>query len=204
MSRSYWTCPPQLSYLAVMTVDPGRHQLGPGQGRLLLRTFRDGFGARAGHDLVIEVTRWSAELTVGDDLAPAGLEVKADLHSLAVREATGGVKPLTDRDRREIAVTARKVLGADRQPEATFTASGIKPDGSDGWRIDGTLTLGGSTRPVQLQASETGPGQYRAAGPVVQSEFGIKPYTAFMGALKVRDEVGVEARVTLGGQDGQP
>lgn len=190
-----------------MTVDSGRHRLGPEHGGLVLRTSRDGFGARAGHDLVIEVTRWSGELTVSDEQTPAGLEVRADLHSLTVREGTGGVKPLTDRDRREIAVTARKVLGADRHPEATFTASGIKPDGSNGWLIDGTLTLGGSTRPVQLRASETEPGRYRAVGSVTQSEFGIKPYTAFLGALKVRDEVGVEARVALGGQhngrDGQ-
>ena len=32
--------------------------------------------------------------------------------SWTVREGTGGIKPLTDRDRREIVSTARKVLGA--------------------------------------------------------------------------------------------
>lgn len=185
-----------------MVVHAGRHRLGPEHGPLLLRTFRDGFGARAGHDLVLEVTRWSGELTLSDESTPAGLEVRADLHSLVVREGSGGVKPLTDRDRREIAVTARKVLQADRHPEVTYTASGIKPDGSDGWRIDGTVTLRGRTRPVQLQATETGPGQYRASGSVVQSEFGIKPYTAFMGALKVRDAVDVEARIELA--EGRP
>lgn len=183
-----------------MAVAPGRHRLGPEQGSLLLRTSREGFGSSAGHDLVIEVTRWSGELTVGDEQSADGLEITADLHSLTVRAGTGGVKPLSDRDRREIAVTARKVLGADRHPEATYTASGIKPDGSDGWLIDGTLTLGGRSAPVQLQARGTGPDEYQARGSVAQSRFGIKPYSAFMGALKVRDAVDIEARVSLGDQ----
>ena len=37
-----------------------------------------------------------------------------DLTALRVTDGAGGLKPLTDRDKREIAVTARKVLGADR------------------------------------------------------------------------------------------
>ena len=193
--------PPQVSYGAVMAIDPGCHRLGPEHGRLLLRTSRDGFGARAGHDLVIELTRWSAELTVSDDITPAGLDVTVDLHSLAVREGTGGVKPLTDRDRREIAVTARKVLSADRHPQATYSAGTIEPAGPGRWLIDGTFTLGGRSRPLRLQATEDGPGRYRAAGAVVQSDFGIKPYTAFMGALRVRDTVDLDVRIALPGQD---
>ena len=64
---------------------------------------------------------------VNEDLSPAGLTVQIDMGSLIVREGTGGLKPLTDRDRREIAVTARKTLGADRHPEATFSATEFKP-----------------------------------------------------------------------------
>ena len=61
-------------------------------------------------------------LEVNEDLSPAGLEVRVDMNALVVRDGTGGVKPLSDRDRREIAVTARKVLAADRNPEAVFAA----------------------------------------------------------------------------------
>lgn len=184
-----------------MAVDPGHHPLGPERGRLILRTSREGFGSRAGHDLTIEVTSWSGNLTIGDDRTPAGLDVRADLHSLAVREGTGGVKPLTDRDRREIAVTARKVLSADRNPEVTFRATGIER-ASGGWRVTGELTVAGTERPAQLEVSEVAPGRYRATGSVIQSDFGIKPYTAFMGALKVRDAVDVEAEADLTGRSG--
>jgi len=39
---------------------------------------------------------------------------------------------------------------------------------------------------------------------VVQSAYGIKPYTAFLGALKVRDAVLVEVTVDLTGREGDP
>ncbi len=126
------------------------------------------------------------------------------MSSLIVREGTGGLKPLTDRDRREIAVTARKTLGASRNPEAVFTASKFEPDAGGGGVISGTLTLAGQSRPLQLQVRKTGADQYHATTSVVQTQFGIKPYTGFFGALKVRDAVDVDVDVDLSGPPGGP
>jgi polyisoprenoid-binding protein YceI len=180
-----------------MVVVAGRHRLGPDRGRILLRTFRDGLAAQAGHDLTIEATRWSGELGVNEDLSPASLEVRIDLGALAVRQGTGGVKPLTDRDRREIAVTARKVLGAGPDPEAVFAADGFQPAADGGGEISGTFTLRGRSRPLRLRVKQTGTDRYHAEGQVVQSDYGIKPYTAFLGALRVRDAVDVVADLDL-------
>jgi polyisoprenoid-binding protein YceI len=177
------------------------------RGRIVLHTFRDGLAAQAGHDLTIEAGRWAGELTLNDDLSPAALDVQVDMGSLTVREGTGGLKPLSDRDRREIAVTARKTLAADRHPEATFTAAEFQPDADGGGLIKGTLTLAGEARPLWLRVRQTGPDRYHATGEVMQSEHGIKPYTGFFGALRVRDAVDVDADVDLsepGGATGAP
>ena len=186
-----------------MAVHAGRQQFGPERGRIVLLTTRDGLAAQAGHDLTIEVTQWSAELEVADDLTPAGLTVRVDMNSLAVRDGAGGIKPLTDRDRREIAVTARKLLRTDRFPEARFTASGFdqRPDG--GGAVRGTLSLAGSDRPVRLEVTRNGSGAYHVTGSVRQSDFGIKPYTAFLGVLKVSDAVGIAVEVDLPAGDTQ-
>ena len=184
-----------------MAVHSGRHHLGMDRGRIVLHTFRDGLAATAGHDLTIEAGRWSGELTVNDDGKPAELLVQVDMGSLIVREGTGGIKPLTDRDRREIAVTARKTLGADRHPEASFTASEFEPGANGGGAVAGTLTLAGVTRPLRLQVSQTGPDTYHASTTVVQSTHGIKPYTGFLGALRVRDAVNVDVDVDVSGPD---
>jgi polyisoprenoid-binding protein YceI len=179
-----------------MAVHAGRHKIGADRDRLVLRTSRDGLAASAGHDLTIEPTRWSADLTIAEDGTPAALEVRIDMTSMAAREGTGGLKPLSDKDRRDIVSNARKVLGADRFPEATFGDAQFKP-AADGGTITGTLTLHGQSRPVTLQVTQTGPDRYHATAQVVQSAFGIKPYSGFFGALKVSDAVNVEADVDL-------
>ena len=185
-----------------MAVHAGRHQLSTDRGRIVLHTFREGLAAQAGHDLIIEVGRWSGELTLNDDLSPADLTARIDIGSLIVREGTGGLKPLTDRDRREIAVIARKTLGSDRHPEASFAGQEFEPGADGGGTITGTLTLAGAARPLRLDVRNTGPDRYHAATSVVQSEYGIKPYRGFMGALKVRDAVDVDVDVDLSDEAG--
>ena len=179
-----------------MVVPAGRYSLGPDTGRIMLRTGRDGLVAHAGHDLTIEMTVWSGELTMGDHGIPNGLEVRVRIDSLTVREGTGGIKGLTDRDRREIAHTARKLLGSNRHPEAIFAATQFKPaDG--GGVIEGTCTLTGASQPLRLEVTETGPDRYRLTTTVVQSAYGIRPYSAFLGTLKVRDAVDVEVTADM-------
>jgi polyisoprenoid-binding protein YceI len=187
-----------------MAVHAGEHRLGPDRDRITLRTYREGLASTAGHDLTIGVSRWSGEMTTGDDGIPTALDVTIDMHSLTVISGSGGVKPLSDRDRREIAVTARKVLGADTHPQASFAAKSFEPSGGtpSSGTMSGTFTLRGVAKPVQLQVSETVPGRYHAATSIVQTEHGIKPYTGFFGALKVRNSVDVEVDVDLSAPDG--
>jgi len=185
-----------------MAIRAGRHELGPDNGRITLRTSRDGLVAQAGHDLTIDAARWSGVLAVGADLEPTSLEVTVDLGALVVREGTGGIKPLTERDKREIVVTARKVLAADRYPEARFTGTSFEPSG-DGGTITGTLALAGRSQPARLDVSQTAPGHYRATATIRQTDFGIKPYSAFLGSLKVSDAVKVEVDVNMSQASGQ-
>jgi polyisoprenoid-binding protein YceI len=179
-----------------MAANGGRHQLGPDSGRLTLRTYRSGLAAQAGHDLTIDVTRWSGSVDSGR------LDATIDLTSLAIREGHGGIKPLTDRDRRDIAGQAAKSLDTGRYPEASFSATSFAEDAAGGGAIDGTLTLHGQSRPLRLQVTNTGDGQYRATATVVQSQFGIKPYSGMFGALKLRDDVELEVTVDLSDSPG--
>jgi polyisoprenoid-binding protein YceI len=175
----------------------GNFQLGPGNGWIVLKTSRAGLAARAGHDLTIEVTRWSARVDVPDEdaggVTAATVSAELDLGSLEVREGTGGAKALTDRDRADIKKTMSGILGGGT---ASFSSSRIVGAGASGG-IEGTLTLNGKTQPLRLQVSEPAPGRYRGTATVVQTAFGLKPYVGFFGALKLKDEVGVEVEVTL-------
>ncbi len=181
-----------------MTAYTGNFRLGPDIGRVVIKTGRAGLAARAGHDLTLEVTRWSAQVEVPAEedggITAAKVTAELDLGSLEVREGTGGAKPLSDGDRRDIKKQMSAILG---DATASFTSSRIIRSGASGGAIEGTLTLNGRTQPVRLQVTEAGPGRYRGSGTVLQSAFGIKPYSGFFGALKLRDEVGVEFEVDL-------
>jgi polyisoprenoid-binding protein YceI len=184
----------------------GNYRLGPGAGRVVVKTSRAGLAAKVGHDLELEVTRWSADITVpgedGGGLAAAAVTAELDLGSLTVRAGSGGARPLTDSDRRDIESTMRKIL-AGGAATATFRSTRIISSAvggissAVGGAIEGTLTLNGRSQPARLQVTNPAPGRYRGTVPVVQSAFGIKPYTGFFGALKLRDEVVAEFEVDL-------
>jgi polyisoprenoid-binding protein YceI len=184
----------------MVTAIAGEYRFGPECGRLILKTTRAGLAAKAGHDLTIEVTRWSAQTCVpGEDqggLASATLSAEADLGSLTTREGAGGAMPLTEKDRDEIDSTARRILAGRGNATATFKSSQIRvlPDGGE---IEGTITINDMAQPLRLRVTEQGPGHYQGTGTVVQSAHGIKPYSAFLGTLKLQDEVKLEFEADL-------
>jgi polyisoprenoid-binding protein YceI len=177
----------------------GTYAIGPSTGALMLHTRRDGLGAMAGHDLVIEVTRWQATI----DSAARTVELTADPRSLEVREGVRGVKPLTDRDRGEIRANIDdKVLGG--QP-IEFRSSAVRmPDGPGRLAVEGELTMAGGTRPVTAQLDVGGDGRVTGTIALTQSAWGIKPYRGLMGALKVRDEVEIVVDVRLPAEGQSP
>jgi hypothetical protein len=176
----------------------GNFRLGPGAGRVVIKTGRAGLAAKAGHDLTIEVTRWSARVEVPAEedggLTAATVSAELDLGSLEVREGKGGAKPLTDGDRAQIKKQMAGILG---DATASFASSRIIPAGANGGAIEGTVTLNGKSQPARLQLTDSGSGRYRGSATLAQTGFGIKPYTGFFGALKLKDEVVVEFEVDL-------
>lgn len=175
-----------------MAFREGTYELGPQDGRLLVRTGRSGLGRRAGHDLTIEATRWTAAVEAREPLDASSVAVTVDVDGLKVLEGTGGVKPLTDDDRAEIEKNLRKVLDAGRHPQITFTSTGIVDDRE----IEGDLAIMGRVKPVRVRAVLDGD-RVRGGVTVTQSRWGIKPYSAFFGALRLADDVEVEFDIRL-------
>lgn len=179
-----------------MAVADGTYQLGPESGKLLVRTSRTGMGRRAGHDLVIEVTRWRGEVAISSaEPESSTVSVEVDIDSLEVREGLGGVKPLTDKDRADIKKTLRGILESESHPKIRFASTSVTGS-AESATVEGELTIRGATNPVTVEA-ELADGRVRGSATVAQTRWGIKPYTAFLGALKVADEIGVEFDAAL-------
>ena len=179
-----------------MSIEPGRYALGAGTAALTVRTGRRGAIARAGHDLRIEVEAWQATLALNDDVSQASVELTADPHSLRVREGRGGMHPLGDEDRVAISQTIdEEVL---KGAAIAFRSRQVALADNGGLFVAGDLQLAGVSRPISFNLHVSDDGHVSASAVVKQTEWGIRPYTALLGTLKVADEVhvSIDGRLT--------
>jgi polyisoprenoid-binding protein YceI len=180
--------------IVVVALRAGMHKVGPDSGTVQVRTYREGLAQKAGHDLIIEVGQWSATVVIGDEGAPSSVELEVDSRSLHVREGLHGIKRLTDKDRTEI----RKQIDEKVLHGQTIAFRSNAVESSDRQlTVHGELTVAGMTRPSSFGLDLAADGRVSGTLAVTQSEWGIKPYRGFMGALRVRDAVEVVIDVRL-------
>ena len=154
---------------------------GPENGTLTVRTKRTGAASKAGHDLLMEVTSWSA--TLDPDADPA-LTLTADSSSLRVLEGSGGIQALGDDDKAGIEQTIEEEVLMGTPIEFRSTAV-------EGSGLEGELELAGRRHPISFQLTGDEDGRLAGSATVKQTDWGMKPYSALFGTLKVADDVEV-------------
>lgn len=154
-----------------------------------------------GHDLKIGVGVHTVEIEGADGFESAAVRARFDAASLRPeaaidwesREETGG---LSRGDRRKIRRRiSREVLEAERFPKIEFQSTSVEST-REGWRLRGKLALHGVDREIEFEVERR---DGRAVGEVTldMTEFGIEPFTALLGSLKVHREVVVAVDVPL-------
>jgi len=175
-----------------MTLEPGIHTLGPADGTLTVLTGKGGAAAKAGHNLIIEVTRWSAKIEAGDTISMA---LMADPRSLRVVDGSGGISPLGEEERAGIAQTIdEEVL---KGLPIRFRSSRVEVSGSR-LEVHGELELMRFRAPIEFALNLSGDGRLTGSAMIRQTDWKMKPYSALFGTLKVADvvEVQIDARVS--------
>jgi polyisoprenoid-binding protein YceI len=163
------------------------------QAECLVFTFKEGLLSKVAHDLKIRVTRWSVELT------PSSVRAEFDLRSLRVLEAMkdGSENPgaLSDADKAKIAEQiSNEVLHAGQHPTAVFSSRSVTPRADGGYSIEGELSLHGVTQAVRAE-TRLEAGRQVASLELHQPTYGITPFKAMMGTLKVKPDVIVRLSV---------
>jgi polyisoprenoid-binding protein YceI len=161
-------------------------------GELLIRTGVAGRAAQLGHRLTIAMRRWRATVQ-WDGGEPVGAELTVDVGSLEIVRGDGGLTPLSGPEKILVRGNALRSLNARRFPRISFAATTIGQT-DDGYRLTGTLTIHGKTRPQIVDVhTEDQSDSWRLSSETVvrQSAFGIKPYSQLLGSLKVADDVTV-------------
>jgi len=138
------------------------------------------------HDLELEVTRFT--LTVAEDRSR--VEAWFDTGSLRVL----GPAVLSASDREQIARNIREdVLHSARWPTARFASTRVAGT-EDAWEVEGAFELHGKSRPLRARVRRAG-GQWICELELHQPDFGIVPFRAALGTLKVKP--GVRLRVSV-------
>jgi hypothetical protein len=166
---------------------------GPGQSDGFVYVYREGALSAVGHDLKLRIAEFKLEVG-GEPMVQA--EFRADSLRVLGSMKNGALdegEP-SPRDRRDIERNiAREVLEAGRYPAISFRSSAVEKT-AEGARVTGRLELHGVVREIAF-AVRLDAGRAVARVAVEQPAFGIKPYRAFLGALRVKPEVVVEVIV---------
>lgn len=165
---------------------------GPDRSDCFVYVYREGALSAVGHDLQLRVTDFRIEFDPGAEPAvraqfdAGSLRVVGVLKGGAVDEGGPG-----ERDRREIeSIIAREVLEAHRDPRITFHSKSVERAGDEACVV-GRLELHGVDREIDVSV-RLAEGRAAARVSIHQPVFGIKPYRALLGALRVKPEVIVE------------
>jgi polyisoprenoid-binding protein YceI len=184
---------------------PNQWSAVPGRSRITIHVYKKGFLSGMAHD---------HHFAAGSFRVTASLDGAAPPHArFEVTVAAGSLRDqqpdLSAEDRAKVDAQAAgaDVLDAARFPEIRFAPEGsagsvlrLEPDGSIDGELAGTLSLRGKQHPVAVQLNATREGEAwhaRGSARFKQSDFGIEPYSGFLGAVAVHDEILVEYDLVL-------
>jgi hypothetical protein len=187
------------------SVPPGAQQyvIDAGRSVVTLRVFRAGPLARLGHNHVITSAAESGSAWTAATLDASGFEVRVLVAALevdepAARSAAGpdfpGVVPEDAREGTRRNMLRPEVLDADRYPEVIVRARSL----GGSWQspvAHAEVTLRDHVRRIDVPLTVTwSPGAVTARGGfrILQSDFGITPFSVGGGAIQVADAVDVE------------
>ncbi|HEX7287439.1 MAG TPA: YceI family protein [Candidatus Angelobacter sp.] len=154
------------------------------QSTITIHVHKSGLFAVAGHNhtVVAPVSKASID--------PQGMT--AEIVVLA-KEMKVTDTDVSDKDRAKIQadMLGPKVLNAEKFPQIRFTSVEIKPAGAGHLRVTGMLELHGVSKQITLEITGGGD-HYQGKTKLKQSDFGIEPFSAGGGTIKVKDELDLD------------
>jgi len=160
----------------------------------LLFSFKDGLLARLAHDLKLQVERFSIEVEDSTHQIKATFDPSSIQVVCAQVDGQDDPSTLSRGDKKKIHENVVKdVLRIRKYPEIRFDSSKVVQRG-DGFAVEGTLQMHGKSRSIQASVRSDGD-RWVTEVRLHQPDFGIKPYTAALGALKVKPDVLVRLSV---------
>lgn len=176
------------------------YRVNPGPSELAVQLYKAGFASAFAHDHVVRATRFSGEVVYDPDaLGSASVRLEVETASLVVDEPEArsryGIEgDLSEEDRAKIQQTMESAdqLAVEKYPVISLESTSVEPGENGRLQVTARFTLHGETRSVTFPAQvELANGVLHATGEFrfLQSDYGIKPFSAKLGAVRNQDEV---------------
>jgi polyisoprenoid-binding protein YceI len=166
--------------------------------KIEIQVARDGFLKAFGHDHLVSAVKYSGEIQF-DTAKVEGSSVEFTVETASLKVMDPGE---SEKDRNEVQATmlGEQVLDAARYPQIKFSSTSVKAGSSASQlTVDGTLTLHGVTKPcpvpVRIQVANDGTMTADAEIFLLQSDFGIAPYKAAGGTVRVKDKLALTLHI---------
>jgi hypothetical protein len=184
---------PENVYLEAAATAPV-YRIDPASSRILVYVYREGALAKMGHDHVVASRglRGYALLPAGPEQAHADFYFSVGTLTLdepELRQSAGFTSEIAAEDVENTRLRMLRLLEAERYPFVrvrAVRAAGTQPDAP----LAADLTVHGVTRSVKIPAKLAADGsRFRIEGEadVLQTDFGITPFSVLGGALAVKD-----------------
>ena len=172
-------------------------QFNAGNAECLVFTFKEGLLSAVAHDLKLRVERFVIEWDAGARRIEARLDAASLVVVCAMRGGREDRDALSAAQRREIEDNVRRqVLASGRFPEIGFVSSEVVENEAGGGRVIGALSLCGRSRAIAFVVEAVGENRI-AEVRLHQPDFGIRPYSAMLGTLRIKPEVLVRVTVRV-------
>jgi polyisoprenoid-binding protein YceI len=156
-------------------------------------TFKDGLLSPIAHDLRIKVTRFTVVVEAG--VVTASFDTASLRVDTPMKDGKENPTALSEADKEKIASQIRNdVLHSSQHPDARFQSRSVKQRSDGGYDLEGDLTLHGVTKPIQAR-TESSAGKQQLDFKLHQPDFGITPFKAMMGTLKIQPDVRIRVVV---------
>jgi polyisoprenoid-binding protein YceI len=189
-----------------LPADARRFEVAPDRSLITILVYRAGALASAGHNHVVASHEVRGAIAFTPDVSRSQFTLRMPVDTLTVdepelrREAgaefAAAIPPSAqDATRRNLLGAA--VLDAERFPEVLVQAVGIEP-AAGGALATVRITLRGETRAISVPCRYEQKGEELLADGefrLLQSAFGITPFTTLLGAMRVQDEITVRFRI---------
>ncbi len=178
-----------------MPTEPNSREIDASTAECLVFTQKEGLLSKVAHDLKLRVTKFTLAwdgVTLTARFDPRSLRVVDAL--VKGRESPGS---LSDGDKKKIEKSiVQDVLHARKHRSIEFHSTEVATEG-EGYRVKGELSLHGVTRPIRAKV-KLASGRWSAQVSLNQPDYDITPFTAMLGALKVKPKVRVRLSVPDG------